>query len=89
MYMRFSANSILTAVTLLTCKKCIITCILLLNPVNREELVVLLRHLGVKLEEEELSNVMADLNTNGTGEITFDEFYACMLMSSKLPPLKI
>jgi Ca2+-binding EF-hand superfamily protein len=43
----------------------------------RDELVILLRHLGVNLEDEELDLVMADLNANGTGEITFDEFYAC------------
>ena len=47
--------------------------------INSEELSVLLQHLGVQLEGDDLINVMTDLlgSNNDTGEISFEEFYAC------------
>jgi Ca2+-binding EF-hand superfamily protein len=46
---------------------------------RREELVVLLQHLGVRLEKEELDALLASLDLDGEseGEIDFEEFYVC------------
>lgn len=47
--------------------------------VHREELDVLLRHLGVELEKHELDDLIdaLDFDCESSGEIDFEEFYSC------------
>lgn len=43
----------------------------------RDELDVLLRHLGVQLEKDDLDSLLLSLDLDGEGEIDFEEFYVC------------
>lgn len=48
------------------------------NSIDSDELDILLKHLGVILEKDELNILLMELNPSKTGEITFDEFYECI-----------
>lgn len=52
-----------------------------------DELNVLLQHLGVNLENEQLEDLLKEINPSKSGEISFDEFYDCKPNLPHLSPL--
>ncbi|CAJ0560153.1 unnamed protein product, partial [Mesorhabditis spiculigera] len=52
--------------------------------IGSEELKKAMRELGVGMSDEHIENIIREVDSDGNGEIDFDEFCACMKKSQRL-----